>query len=123
MLEFDLKRLVILASLATIGGFGATRAADATPMPALFRVAPTAEEQSTRITPATERPLLIWGAIAALMQESLADGLALGAVSVGEPTSGTWTSPFPTPVSLRLGKTVVSEALQSIHDPLQLRRR
>ncbi len=58
--EFDVKHLIILASLATIGGVGASRAADATPMPALFRVATIDEESSTCITPSTEGPLLTW---------------------------------------------------------------
>ncbi len=121
-----MKRLVILASLATIGGLGVAGAADATPMQILLRGAPTDEEQRTRITPATERPLLIRAPIAPLMRESVADPMAAGAVgpvSVGAAPSGTWTSPFPSRVSLRLRKTVVSEALKSIQDPRQLRRR
>ena len=92
--EFNVKRLVIIASLATIGGFGATRAADATPIPMPFHVAPIDEALSMRITPTTELPPRVRGPIAALMRESVADRMIVGAVSVGAPAFETWKSPF-----------------------------
>ena len=89
----------------------------------LSHVVPIDEALSMRITPTTERPPLVRGPIAALMRESVADRMIVGAVSVGAPAFETWTSPFPSRVSLRLGKTVVTEALKNIHDAVQLLRR
>ena len=116
------KHLVIIAFSATIAGFGLTPSAEATPIQAQFRVASSDAQPSTRITPTMELPPLAPARIVALMRTSVADRMAAG-VSVGAPLSVSWRSPFPSPVSLQIGKTPISETLNSIRDPRELKPR
>ncbi len=118
--EFGVKHLVI-AFFATIAGLGLTPSAEATPIQAQFRVASRDAQPSTRITPTMELALAP-ARIVALMRTSVADRMA-ATVSVGAPLSVSWRSPFPSPVSLRIGKTPISEALNSVRDPRELKAR
>ncbi len=119
--EFGVKHLVI-AFFATIAGLGLTPSAEATPIQAQFRVASRDAQPSTRITPTMELTPLAPARIVALMRTSVADRMA-ATVSVGAPLSVSWRSPFPSPVSLRIGKTPISEALNSVRDPRELKAR
>ena len=114
-----MKHLVI-AFFATIAGLGLTPSAEATPIQLQFRVASRDAQPSTRITPTMELPPP--ARMVALMRTSVADRMA-ATVSVGAPLSVNWRSPFPSPVSLRIGKTPISEALNSVRDPRELKAR
>ena len=120
--EFGVKHLVIIAFFAMIAGLGFIPSAEATPIQAQFRVASRDAQPSTRITPTMELPPLAPARMVALMGTSVADRVA-ATVSAGAPLSVSWRSPFPSPVSLRIWKTPISEALNSVRDPRELKPR
>jgi hypothetical protein len=115
--------LVTTAWLAVAALLGGTPAAIATPMQPLFGQAPSPEHVSARIFPrefgrrAAQLPLAV------LMRESVADRDAGGPGAIGmAAVPGPARPPFPSPVSLTLGESDVSEALRGVLDPRDLSR-
>jgi hypothetical protein len=117
------RRFVTAASLAVAALLGGSPAAIATPMQPLFGQAPSPEYVSARIFPREFGRRAARLPLAVLMRESVADGDAGRAGTIGLAADPETAPPlFDSPVSLTLGRSDVSEALRGIRGPRDLNR-
>ena len=118
-----MRRFVTTASLAVAALLGGSPAAIATPMQPLFGQAPPPEHVSARIFPKEFGRSAAWLPLAVLMRESVADSDAGRSGAIGMAAGPGPARPlFPSPVSLTLGESDVSEALRDILGPPDLNR-
>jgi hypothetical protein len=111
-----LKRFVVAASFA-LALLGPSPAVFATPLPARFGQAPSAEHVSARILPRDFVRDFSRFPLAVLMQESIADDAAARLGPLEAPGEAEARGPFlPSPASPTLGETDVSEALRGLGD-------
>ena len=118
-----MRRFVTTVSLVVASLIGGSPAAIATPMQPLFGQAPSPEHVSARIFPKEFGRRAARFPLAVLMRESVTDSDAGRSGSIGVAARpGPATPLFPSPVSLTLGKSDVSEALRVIRGPHDLNR-
>ena len=116
-----MRRFVTTASLAVAALLGGSPAAIATPMQPLFDQAPSPEHVNARIFPKDFGRRAAWLPLAVLMRESVADGDAGRSGAIGMTADPEPARPlFPSPVSLTLDESDVSEALRGILGPRDL---
>jgi hypothetical protein len=117
------RHFVTALSLTVAALLAGAPAAVATPMRPLFGQPPSPEHVSARIFPSEFDRRIANLAVGVLFRESIADAASGRSRAIaGSGGLGAEPSLFHSPVSLTLGKTDVSEALESIAGPRALNR-
>ena len=117
-----MRRRIITASMATAFLWSAVGSAQATPMGTALPPAPGPRLVSAKIYLSDSRVLFWELPLALIIRESVTQE-TVSPLAAGHPGAAlSVKSPFPSPVSLTLGKTDVTVALEAVGDPRDLQR-